>query len=324
MSTLITIIQEPIEKYTVLDLTAEEDANLSWGAKGIHTYLISRPPGWEVYANDLINRSQDGRDSVRALVRELRQAGYLHIVNTRNAQGRFDRASWHVFRRAREADPALKQNSPKKAPPPAVSPETENPAAVTPAPAKPPLNSNQGISNQGKQKTKTTTYRAASKVLSQEADNPPSSPRDKEVEELIPQLTELGIDALVAESLIIKHTPAAVRQQLAWLPARNPRNRAAVLQRALRDEWGAPTGPNQGSDTPTLAEQVEDIRERAAARLVAAVDKGLKSVTWHGQRYEVLKLFKPMRVLFLKTPEGKEWKAPVWNIAHEMEWEEIA
>ncbi len=77
MSELIIIQPETLERYKMISLTATEDPNLSWEAKGLHTYLISRPPGWKIYFNDLLNRSNCGRDKLRRMLDELESCGYV-------------------------------------------------------------------------------------------------------------------------------------------------------------------------------------------------------------------------------------------------------
>jgi len=57
----------------------DDDARLSWKSVGILTYLLTRPDGWLIYRGDLVNRHADGRDSVKAGLKELREAGYLEM-----------------------------------------------------------------------------------------------------------------------------------------------------------------------------------------------------------------------------------------------------
>lgn len=65
-----------------------ENPELSFKAKGILGYLLTKPDGWEVRLEDLIKRSKDGRDAVKTGLKELQEHGYFHRRQTRNAQGR--------------------------------------------------------------------------------------------------------------------------------------------------------------------------------------------------------------------------------------------
>lgn len=77
MSTLCVFKTHRDNKYSSINLTAEEDKNLSWGAKGLHTYLISRPPEWEVFFSELLTRSNEGKSALRSYLQELCSNGYL-------------------------------------------------------------------------------------------------------------------------------------------------------------------------------------------------------------------------------------------------------
>lgn len=66
--------------YVMMDKRALEDDTLTWRAKGLLAYLLSRPPDWKVLREDLINRSVDGRDSVQSGMKELASAGYAALI----------------------------------------------------------------------------------------------------------------------------------------------------------------------------------------------------------------------------------------------------
>jgi len=51
-------------------------------------YLLSRPDDWKVLVNDLKRRGNLGRDGIYALLRELRNAGYVRFERQRDSQGR--------------------------------------------------------------------------------------------------------------------------------------------------------------------------------------------------------------------------------------------
>lgn len=82
--------------YTTLKLTAIEDPCLSYKAKGLHTYLISRPPEWNIYYHDLLARATDGKDSITSGIKEIKKYGYLRIELLREG-GRIVGSVWHVF-----------------------------------------------------------------------------------------------------------------------------------------------------------------------------------------------------------------------------------
>lgn len=63
--------------YVMINKIALEDETLSWKAKGIWCYLMSKPDGWKCQVEDLKKHAKDGTDSVKAGLRELREHGYM-------------------------------------------------------------------------------------------------------------------------------------------------------------------------------------------------------------------------------------------------------
>ena len=63
------------------------DNKLSWKAKGIATYLCSKPNGWVFNMKDIVNKSMDGLDSVQNGIKELINIGYLIRERVRNEKG---------------------------------------------------------------------------------------------------------------------------------------------------------------------------------------------------------------------------------------------
>ena len=61
----------------MIDKRIFSDTNLSWKAKGILGYFLSRPDNWTIIVADLIKQSTDGRDSVYSGLKELIKAGYI-------------------------------------------------------------------------------------------------------------------------------------------------------------------------------------------------------------------------------------------------------
>jgi hypothetical protein len=83
--------------YKTISTLAVEDERLSWKAKGLHTYLITRPDSWSFNCNDLLNRGPDGKDAVRTGLKELKDLGYLIIAPQQGAGGKIVGWAWTVF-----------------------------------------------------------------------------------------------------------------------------------------------------------------------------------------------------------------------------------
>ena len=57
-----TIIRAPRRhRFVILDQRAVDDTRLSWAARGLLAYLLSRPDDWRVLINDLRKRGDLAR-----------------------------------------------------------------------------------------------------------------------------------------------------------------------------------------------------------------------------------------------------------------------
>ena len=82
--TIFRVVKSPDNPYVMIDSRPVMNKKLSFKAKGILTYLMSRPDGWEVSVEDLVNRSTDRKASVRAGMKELTKAGHMKYVTPRD------------------------------------------------------------------------------------------------------------------------------------------------------------------------------------------------------------------------------------------------
>ncbi len=119
-----TIIRAPRRhRFVIIDQRAVEDKRLSWAARGLLGYLLSRPDDWKVLVNDLRKRGDLGRDGIYRLLRELRDVGYMRFMNARDKQGRIRGGTYIVQEIAAAPHPDL---------PDTVEPDTAVPDPVNP------------------------------------------------------------------------------------------------------------------------------------------------------------------------------------------------
>ncbi len=86
----------------------EDDERLSWKAKGIYLYLVSRPDDWTYYVGDFTKRSKDGRVAVQSAIKELETYGYLKRDPEHNSKGQF--IGLNYLLRAKPDDYKLRQS----------------------------------------------------------------------------------------------------------------------------------------------------------------------------------------------------------------------
>lgn len=94
---MIIKVSKREDPFVMIDKKILEDSSMSWKAKGLLAYLLSRPNDWQVMMADLINRSTDGREAVLAGMNELRIAGYAHLKNGRSEGGRLAGKYWVIY-----------------------------------------------------------------------------------------------------------------------------------------------------------------------------------------------------------------------------------
>lgn len=91
-------IHKKQQNFLILDKTCLNEKTLTWGAKGLHAYLMSLPDDWQVRVEDLKERSKNGRDAVRALLKELEQSGFIQKSRCRGSDnGRFEGMEYLVL-----------------------------------------------------------------------------------------------------------------------------------------------------------------------------------------------------------------------------------
>lgn len=74
------------------------DNRLSAQAKGVALYLFSRPDGWNFNSVEITKHFTNGKDSIRASLRELEAIGYLRRIEIRDGgNGRFSHVDYELL-----------------------------------------------------------------------------------------------------------------------------------------------------------------------------------------------------------------------------------
>lgn len=85
------------ENYTVLPNDLTQNRNLSFEAKGMLGYLLSKPNNWVVRETDLCKEGGCGTHKVRRIKNELIAAKYIIKARPRNEDGTFSPVDFEVF-----------------------------------------------------------------------------------------------------------------------------------------------------------------------------------------------------------------------------------
>jgi hypothetical protein len=79
-----------VEKHLAVDNALFSDERLSWEARGLMGYLLSKPDDWRVRTYDIVARGPAGTDKIRRMLFELMEAGYLSRRRIALPNGRFE------------------------------------------------------------------------------------------------------------------------------------------------------------------------------------------------------------------------------------------
>lgn len=111
--------------FTVLFNVVLENPNLSFKAKGLWAYCMSRPNNWEFHVNHLATVSKDGTDGVYSALKELIAEGLVEKIQ-KNERGKFGKVDYLIF----PYPPEFKKCLPHRDFPQTEKPQTENPALL--------------------------------------------------------------------------------------------------------------------------------------------------------------------------------------------------
>lgn len=71
-----------------------QDERLSFKARGLLAYMLSKPDNFRFYIDELVRHTTEGKDSIRAGMKELEQLGYIHRYPVKNERGKI--MSWEL------------------------------------------------------------------------------------------------------------------------------------------------------------------------------------------------------------------------------------
>lgn len=74
---MTTLRVERRRRFTAVDRRSINDDRLSFRARGLLIWLLDKPDDWRCNSTQIANHAVEGRDAIRATLRELEQAGYI-------------------------------------------------------------------------------------------------------------------------------------------------------------------------------------------------------------------------------------------------------
>jgi len=125
--------QKTVGDYFAMHKHGIENDGLSFKAKGLLAYLMSKPDRWEIRISDLCKHSPEGEVSIRSGLAELERAGYLARKREQDQHGKFVWVcivSDTPLPNARRTHPDQRKSQPSK--PSGGFPQMDNPQVDNP------------------------------------------------------------------------------------------------------------------------------------------------------------------------------------------------
>jgi hypothetical protein len=126
---IVRIQHDKDKPYVQINKIGLETPNVSWAAKGLWAYLISRPDNWRVSVAHLCKiytgkKRGNSLEAIRGMIIELCQAGYMTRDTVREEKGKFEGINYVVYESKQVCEPQkeLKKKVPQRVKPCAVEP----------------------------------------------------------------------------------------------------------------------------------------------------------------------------------------------------------
>lgn len=294
-----------------------EAPDLNGTEKWLLQYLLSRPAGWQVYFQDLVNRVADSQARIRKAIGRLQQKGYLRITRIRDDIQQFMGACWEVRDRPnpawihRVSDSRIVGSQ-------VVENDTLHRSKV--------VRSNQSKNNNigaaefkwagsgqddrshdppgdvagrdfvfnartAGEPMQTTVpgaeYREAIDVDTPDSCLPPGSEAPpKDSADLVTHLVALGVDPVQARKLARQFPRDRIEQQMEWMAHRRADNPGAYLAQAIRNNYPPPARVKREADRQREARKTSEAVESFLSR-VAGAKMGISP---SGQEWRVLSI----------------------------------
>lgn len=82
--------------FSIVSNSVLQDSRLSMRALGLLVRLLSRPDNWETNSETLAREFNCGREQMRSVLGELRDAGYILLVKNQDSKGHWS-SKWYIY-----------------------------------------------------------------------------------------------------------------------------------------------------------------------------------------------------------------------------------
>ena len=94
----MAIVRVPkVNNYPIMSNHHLIDPELSFKAKGLMSYMLSRPDNWDFTIEGLAHQNKEGADAIARIIRELEDRGYITRCRVRNQAGKFTDMEYKIL-----------------------------------------------------------------------------------------------------------------------------------------------------------------------------------------------------------------------------------
>ena len=137
----MAIVRVPkVNNYTIMSNHHLIDPELSFKAKGLMSYMLSRPDNWDFTIEGLAHQNKEGADAIARIIRELEDRGYITRCRVRNQAGKFTDMEYKILECPLKKAAAERAESNAGEPAP-EEPDPEKPIPNPPHPENPVVDS---------------------------------------------------------------------------------------------------------------------------------------------------------------------------------------
>ena len=254
--TIFRVSKNKDNPYVQINKTCLNDPSLSLKAKGLLSYLLSKPDDWVVHRSEVLKHCTDGKDSLQTAINELKNSGYLKIVPEKDNKGIIIGWATNVFEVPQtiltlvqlnpESDfPIVDKNSIQAFPEshdfPVSNPETGNPDSGFPRSGKSaPTNNKNNLklkdNNNTQDKIKLSSEQLPSLLLADP------------VVVLFEKLNGLSISKKLFISWVEKYGIKYVEEKIKLMKFSKANNPEAYLNKAIILDWKSSQGSKLKKD----------------------------------------------------------------------------
>lgn len=105
-NSVIRVHHDENNPYFIMIRSSAQDSRLSFDARGVLTYLLSKPNDWQVSPADIQREGDIGREKCAGILNQLEEYGYIIVErNTKNHDGTFSGNRYTVYEKPYTVQP---------------------------------------------------------------------------------------------------------------------------------------------------------------------------------------------------------------------------